>query len=253
MAAKRAQEQADNLLQRRAYEQAAARQDTENHYSEQRDEYSEQANRYRQPSTFDTRVSEQRRLTNEPNRFENRDEQRSRPRFSPEMQQIQDQLSRSIQDLNSGGSDEQKAKLKEEITAQLTAQYDLYLEQHAAPLKELEARLEKLKTEFEWRKKAKEELIKLRVDTIWYESQGLGWPGGQPNNGANISRTSNYYGFSNLPREYSDNMNPPPNRRTPDNARTTRPSAFRSLDGPGENRDRDEPTGIPEGTQPSNR
>ena len=84
-------------------------------------------------------------------------------------------------ELRGADSDEEKQKIKDELKTELEKQYDLYLEQHEQPLKQLEERLAKLREEFEWRKNARNDLVKLRLDTIWYDSQGLGWPG-QSNN-----------------------------------------------------------------------
>ena len=84
-----------------------------------------------------------------------------------------------IEQLKNAESDEDKQSTKKGIQEELEKQYDFYLEQHEIPLKELEARLEKLRNEFEWRKSARDDLVKLRLDTIWYNAQGLGWPGDQ--------------------------------------------------------------------------
>ena len=72
--------------------------------------------------------------------------------------------------------EDEKEELKSELQSELEAQYDSYLEQHEAPLIQLEERLAKLRKDFESRKNAKTDLVKLRLDTIWYETQGLGWP-----------------------------------------------------------------------------
>jgi hypothetical protein len=84
-----------------------------------------------------------------------------------------------IETLKSAESEEDKLTAKKQIQDELEKQYDFYLEQHEVPLQELEAKLEKLRKEFEWRKNARDDLVRLRLDTIWYNAQGLGWPGGQ--------------------------------------------------------------------------
>ncbi len=183
-------------------QQEADMRDPEMRYRSQFMEYSNQAEKYRQPDpnsgeepfSFNRRFQDDReRFPGNfgPDQFGTRNKVNgpsNGPPITPEMEKIQFQLLRLQQDLKKAESDEQKAKLNEEIKTQmaelkseLDAQYDLYLEQHETPLKELEARLEKLRTEFEWRKTAKEGLVKLRLETIFYESQGLGWPGGHPN------------------------------------------------------------------------
>ena len=119
-------------------------------------------------------------------------------------------------------SDERKAEINNEIQSQLTelkselnAEYDVYLEQHEAPLKELESRLEKLRTEFEWRKTAKEGLVKLRVETIFYESQGLGWPSGQPNQGPDIGRFNEIFEQPRQPQSINPRAIGPPDTINP--------------------------------------
>ena len=79
-----------------------------------------------------------------------------------------------------------KGKIKEE----LEKQYDAYLEHHEKPLKRLEERLEKLRSEFEQRKNAKEELVKHKLDGIWYSAIGLGWPG---SSGQSVMGGSSYF------------------------------------------------------------
>jgi hypothetical protein len=81
-----------------------------------------------------------------------------------------------IKQLKESEADADKESIKEKIKTELELQYDTYLEFHEQPLKQLEERLAKLREEFDARKKAKDDLVKLRLDTIWYESQGLGWP-----------------------------------------------------------------------------
>ncbi len=79
--------------------------------------------------------------------------------------------------LKSSESDEEKkTEAKESIKAELETQYDIHLTHHEKPLLELEAKLAKLRSEFDARKTARDELVKLRLDNIWYNSQGMGWP-----------------------------------------------------------------------------
>lgn len=94
-------------------------------------------------------------------------------------QQANQKLAVLVQALKGADGEEPKLKIKVKIKALLDEKYDAYLEHHEAPLKQLEERLEKLRTEFESRKKAKDDLVKLRLDTIWYDAIGLGWPENQ--------------------------------------------------------------------------
>lgn len=86
-------------------------------------------------------------------------------------------VSKLIKQLKETKDDQEKQTIKSDIKTELEVQYDAYLEYHEQPLKQLEERLAKLREEFEARKQAKDDLVKLRLDTIWYDSLGLGWPG----------------------------------------------------------------------------
>lgn len=81
-----------------------------------------------------------------------------------------------VKKMKDAESDESRKKVKDELNQLLSDQYDAYLEQHEKPLKQLEERLKTLRQEFEKRKQAKDDLVKLRLDTIWYNALGLNWP-----------------------------------------------------------------------------
>lgn len=102
------------------------------------------------------------------------------PGFDPQLARINNSANQAIVELvkkiKEAESEEIKLELKSEVKQLLDEQYDAYLTHHEAPLKKLEERLEKLRAEFESRKKAKDDLVKLRLDTIWYDAMGLGWP-----------------------------------------------------------------------------
>lgn len=127
--------------------------------------------------------------------------------FNAEAAKINNATNKQIMELvgkiKEAESDEVKLELKEEVKQLLTAQYDAYLEQHEAPLKQLEARLDKLRTEFESRKSAKDDLVKLRLDTIWYDAMGLGWPNGRSVGGVSI------WGHSSAPFATPAALQPP--------------------------------------------
>ena len=105
------------------------------------------------------------------------------PGFNPELARVNNAANKQIMDLvkkiKEAESDEVKLELKTEMKQILDEQYDEYLSHHEAPLKQLEERLNKLRDEFESRKQAKSDLVKLRLDTIWYDAIGLGWPNSQ--------------------------------------------------------------------------
>lgn len=82
-------------------------------------------------------------------------------------------------ELKKAEQDEDESKIttiKAELKTLLEKQYDTYLVRYELPLKQMEKRLAKLRKEFEWRKSARDDLVKLRLDTLWYEIQGLSWP-----------------------------------------------------------------------------
>lgn len=101
------------------------------------------------------------------------------PAVAKEIVESNETVDKLIETIKTVESEEEKQTAKKKIQDELEKQYDFYLEQHEVPLQELEAKLEKLRKEFEWRKSARDDLVRLRLDTIWYNSQGLGWPGGQ--------------------------------------------------------------------------
>jgi hypothetical protein len=95
---------------------------------------------------------------------------------SPEMVKSNNRVNELINQLKASEDTAAKEKLKSSLKSALEEQYDLYLAQHEEPLKGLEEKIAKLRKEFEWRKNARDDLVKLRLDTIWYNAQGLGWP-----------------------------------------------------------------------------
>jgi len=98
------------------------------------------------------------------------------PKLAEAYNEANKQLGELVKKIKTTESEEVKLELKEEVKALLEQKYDAYLQHHEAPLIQLEERLEKLRAEFESRKNAKDDLVKLRLDTIWYDAIGLGWP-----------------------------------------------------------------------------
>lgn len=116
-----------------------------------------------------------------------------RPNLSSELNQANQvanqAISKLVQQIRSSKDSAEKDELKAGIQEHLSTQYDAYLDHHEKPLKQLEERLQKLRDVFESRKKAKEDLVKLRLDTIWYDAIGLNWPAG--NRGSSVPFFSN--------------------------------------------------------------
>lgn len=85
-------------------------------------------------------------------------------------------LERQIKYLKKARTDEQKETVKQRIRKELVQQYDGYLAASADELKNLEARLEKLRGKLSVRKESKEKMIDLELQRIVNEAEGLAWP-----------------------------------------------------------------------------
>ncbi|MFT5301727.1 MAG: hypothetical protein ACI814_002534 [Mariniblastus sp.] len=138
-------------------------------------------------------------------------------------QQANQKLAVLVQALKGADDEEPKLEIKAKIKTLLDEKYDAYLEHHEAPLKQLEERLEKLRAEFESRKKAKDDLVKLRLDTIWYDAIGLGWPENQ--RGSAFSSTVRGLNF---PSVLQSGPRPNTNMRLPANPFNQNPPAPRA-------------------------
>ncbi|MEL7498460.1 MAG: hypothetical protein AAFN77_12685 [Planctomycetota bacterium] len=82
-----------------------------------------------------------------------------------------------VQQIAKSDDETEKESIKADLKDRLEEQYDAYLDKMEAPIKELEERLVKLRNEFEKRKAARDELVKLRLDSFWYKANGMSWPG----------------------------------------------------------------------------
>ena len=105
-------------------------------------------------------------LGTSPSRFMNKKER-----------EVQSKIGSLIRKIKESDDDKEKEDSKAELKKQLEQQYDSYLSNLEAPLKKMEERLAKLRSEFEKRKEARDELVKLRLENIWYQANGMGWPG----------------------------------------------------------------------------
>lgn len=112
-----------------------------------------------------------------------------RPELAIAINTSNENVGKLIKQLRDAEADTEKEEIKAKLKTELDTQYDAYLEHHEQPLKQLEERLAKLRDEFEARKKAKTDLVKLRLDTIWYDALGLGWPS---------NRTTSMFGNNGL-------------------------------------------------------
>ncbi|MEM7783540.1 MAG: hypothetical protein AAF623_09330 [Planctomycetota bacterium] len=109
---------------------------------------------------------------------------------------LNNQITEIISKIKSTEDESEKASFKPELEELLVKQYDLYLETHEKPLIELEERLAKLREEYNKRKNAKQDLIQLRLDTMWYDAIGMNWPGDQ---NPRLLRFNNLTGTARFP------------------------------------------------------
>jgi hypothetical protein len=83
----------------------------------------------------------------------------------------------AIEKLRSAKDDAEREPAKKELTQLLDQSFSRDLERREHEVSEIESRVKKLREQIEKRKKAKEEIIGLRLKTIVNEVEGLGFPG----------------------------------------------------------------------------
>ena len=101
--------------------------------------------------------------------------------FMNKQNESQQKINEILQAIGKADEDSDKEEMKAELKALLEAQYDAYLESLESPLQKMEERLDKLRAEYEKRKTARDELVKLRLDGFWYKANGMSWPGESSN------------------------------------------------------------------------
>jgi hypothetical protein len=79
--------------------------------------------------------------------------------------------------LKSAKADGEKTAATKEVSELLEKSFQRDLERREKQIVEVEARVKKLRDQIEKRKKAKDEIISLRLKTIVNEADGLGFPG----------------------------------------------------------------------------
>lgn len=95
---------------------------------------------------------------------------------SPEDHADFEAMRRAVDVLKSAKTDEDKAKASKELASLLAKAFDRDLERREREVSDVEARVKKLREQIEKRKKAKEQIIDLRLKTITNEAEGLGFP-----------------------------------------------------------------------------
>ena len=85
-------------------------------------------------------------------------------------------LEQQVEYLRKAKTDEQRETVKKRIEKLLSDQYDSYLDNSESELSALEERLTKLREKLKTRSEAKEELVRVELQRVVNEAQGVGWP-----------------------------------------------------------------------------
>jgi hypothetical protein len=99
------------------------------------------------------------------------------PRSREEMQEFE-AFHRAVEKLKSAKSDADKTNATNELSKLLDKSFQRDLERREHEIAQVEARVKKLRDQIEKRKKAKDDILNLRLKTIVNEADGLGFPGG---------------------------------------------------------------------------
>jgi hypothetical protein len=98
------------------------------------------------------------------------------PMSDEEMQEFE-ALHRAVEKLKTAKNDAEKTSATNEISQVLEKWFKRDLERRENQISEIETRVKKLRDQIDKRKKAREEIINLRLKTIINEADGLGFPG----------------------------------------------------------------------------
>jgi seryl-tRNA synthetase len=93
-----------------------------------------------------------------------------------EMQEFE-ALGQAVEKLKSAKNDADKTSATNQISQVLEKWFKRDLQRRENQISEIETRVKKLRDQIEKRKKAKDEIINLRLKTIVNEADGLGFPG----------------------------------------------------------------------------
>jgi len=99
------------------------------------------------------------------------------PMSREEMQEVE-AFHRAVEKLKSAKSDADKTSATNELSKMLEKSFQRDLERREHEVAQVEARVKKLRDQIEKRKKAKDDILSLRLKTIVNEADGLGFPGG---------------------------------------------------------------------------
>ncbi|HXY36278.1 MAG TPA: hypothetical protein VEI07_18725 [Planctomycetaceae bacterium] len=121
-------------------------------------------------------------------------------------------LHQAVEKLRTAKTDAEKKTAAVEVSKLLEKSFQRDMEWREKQVSEVEARVKKLRDQIEKRKKAKDEIISLRLKTIVNEAEGLGFPGSFGPESDFVRRPGNW-GFRPQPQfeiEESEEASPPP-------------------------------------------
>ncbi len=98
----------------------------------------------------------------------------------PEEEHLETWVSRALSIYAQTDDEESRVQQREEIAKGLTTIFELRHQQRVKELRELEARVQKLKFTLDQRAASKSEIVKKRLDYLIHEADGLGWGDGIP-------------------------------------------------------------------------
>ncbi len=119
-------------------------------------------------------------------------------------------LRQAVEKLKSAKNDAEKTSATNEISQVLEKWFKRDLDRRENQISEIETRVKKLRDQIDKRKKAKDEIINLRLKTIINEADGLGFPGAfeQESEAEPFWRIGPGLNFGDFPRPVSA-PNPP--------------------------------------------
>jgi uncharacterized membrane protein YqiK len=92
-----------------------------------------------------------------------------------ELHKSQEQAAAALKAYGDAETDEQKAAAEKELQDAVSEQFEVLMKSREAQIAELKSRLDKLTEQLQKRRDAKEQIVKLRVQVLVNEAQGLGF------------------------------------------------------------------------------
>jgi hypothetical protein len=123
------------------------------------------------------------------------------PMSHEEMQKFE-AFHQAVEKLKSAKSDADKTNATNEISKLLEKSFQRDLERREHEIAQVEARVKKLRDQIEKRKKAKDDILNLRLKTIVNEADGLGFPGGFEADSDLFSSRPKAFGVPGPPHEF---------------------------------------------------